>query len=279
MNVQTAAEFTIPGLETIKAYRLGNQAYVSKSQLCLATRGNKQTKPISEWLDTCVQPSDTNGSQSFPQGFDAGVHETLIPNNEGKSFTTAHLINPMTAYQWFLHEADNRSAKVRERAMKLIISVGAVGFDTLVKQACGLEYSPAASMQEWFKLQPTHETAEPINQLKEVLVGLGYKDRTKRMGELINEFFYNRLPVDVFNQCKELKREYYAKHNTWCGPSMFQCLSADVQQQFNVFAGAALTLINSNKDNLLQLNTREIIQALDRVFPRYRVSYVPFANY
>lgn len=277
MNVQTAAEFTIPGLETIKAYRLNNQAYVSKSQLCLATRGNKQTKPINAWLDAGSNPSDTKGSQSFPQGYDTGYVSAFIPRTTG--LVEAHLINPMTAYHWLLHEADNRSAKVRERAMKLIISVGAVGFDTLVKQACGLEYSPAASMQEWFKLQPTHETAEPINQLKEVLVGLGYKDRTKRMGELINEFFYNRLPVDVFNQCKELKREYYAKHNTWCGPSMFQCLSADVQQQFNVFAGAALTLINSNKDNLLQLNTREIIQALDRVFPRYRVSYVPFANY
>lgn len=278
MNVQTAAEFTIPGLETIKAYRLNNQAYVSKSQLCLATRNHKSTQPLDSWLDAAADPSDTNGSQGFPQGFDAAQITVFVPRSQG-GLSEAHLINPLTAYQWILHETKNRSAKVRERATNLIISVGAVGFDTLVKQAAGVEYSPAASMQEWFKTQPTHEAAEPINQLKAVLVELGYRDRTKRMGELINEFFYNRLPVEVFEQCKELKREYYSKHNTWCGPSMFQCLSADVQQQFNIFAGAALTLIGSNTFSLRMLNTREIIQALDRVFPRYRVSYVPFANY
>ena len=278
MKVQTAAEFTIPGLEVIKAYRLDNQAYVSKSQLCLATRNHKDTKPINTWLNAAANPSDVKGSQGFPRGFDAAAIVAAVPRDQG-GFSEAHLIKPMTAYLWLLHEADNRSAKVRDRAMKLIISVGAVGFDTLVKQAAGIEYSPVASLQAWFKTQPTHETAEPINQLKKVLIDLGYRDRTKRMGELINEFFYNRLPVEVFEQCKVLKREYHAKHNTWCGPSMFQCLSTDVQQQFNIFAGAALTLINNNDFSISMMNTREMIQALDRVFPRYRASYVPLAKY
>jgi hypothetical protein len=40
-----------------------------------------------------------------------------------------------------------------------------------------------------------------------------------------------------------------------------------------------LTLINNNDFSISMMNTREMIQALDRVFPRYRASYVPLAKY
>ena len=159
--------------------------------------------------------------------------------------------------------------------MKLIISVGAVGMDTLVKEACGLSYSPQESFSDWMKLQPTHEKAGPINEVKELLVSYGYRDRSKRMGEIVNEIFYNRLPVDVFERLKEFKREYYAKHNSWCGPSLFQCLNKEVQDKFNAYASAALVLLHDDHE---VLNMTKIVQKLDRIAPRFRKSYIAFAN-
>jgi len=273
MNIKTATEFTIPGLEGINAYRVGDTGYVSKSQLCMATRNNDNTQPLNKWLDGATNPSDSNGSESFPQGFDGATLEAVVP--AGHTFSKAHLIRPFTAYHWFLHEAENRSAAVRDRAMKLIISVGAVGMDTLVKQACGLSYSPQESFSDWMKLQPTHEKASPINEVKELLVSMGYRDRSKRMGEIVNEIFYNRLPVDVFERLKEFKREHYAKHNSWCGPSLFQCLNKEVQDKFNAYASAALVLLH---DDYEILNMTEIVQKLDRIAPRFRKSYIAFAN-
>lgn len=274
MNIQTATEFAILGLEGINAYRVGDTGYVSKSQLCLATRDHKNTQPLDKWLDAVANPSDTNGSESFPQGFDAVAISAFVPSNNG-GFKEAHLIRPFTAYHWFLHEADNRSAAVRDRAMKLIISVGAVGMDTLVKEACGLSYSPQESFSDWMKLQPTHEKAAPINEVKELLVSYGYRDRSKRMGEIINEIFYNRLPVQVFDRLKEFKREYYAKHNSCFGPSLFQCLNKEVQDKFNAYASAALVLLH---DDYEILNMTKIVQKLDRIAPRFRKSYIEFAN-
>ncbi len=274
MNIQTATEFTIPGLEGINAYRVGNTGYVSKSQLCMATRGHKDTSPLNTWLNSAAaNPSDSNGSESFPQGFSAAALEAVVPHESGSK--VAHLIRPFTAYHWFMHEAGSTKAHIRDRAMKLIISVGAVGMDTLVKEACGLSYSPQESFSDWMKLQPTHEKAGPINEVKELLVSYGYRDRSKRMGEIVNEIFYNRLPVDVFERLKEFKREYYAKHNSWCGPSLFQCLNKEVQDKFNAYASAALVLLHDDHE---VLNMTKIVQKLDRIAPRFRKSYIAFAN-
>jgi len=272
MNFQIASEFSIPGLDGIKAYELNGHAYVSKSQLCLATRGNKTTAPISKWLDTATESSDTNGSQGFPQGFDTATLEVLVP--AGLSFTKAHLISPLIGYQWFLHEMKNRSAAIRDRATDLVIKVGAVGFDTMVKEACGVGYAPAESMSEWIKLQPTHEKAAPINAVKQKLLDLGYIDRTKRMGEMINDLFYNRLPAEVFNEIQRVKQEFRHKHNSWCGPSQFQVLTKDAQNALNTIAAAALVLLDT--DNYPGI--AEIVQKLDKIQPRHRKSLVAFAD-
>ena len=178
MDFQIASEFSISGLDGIKAYELNGHAYVSKSQLCLATRGNRNTKPISNWLDSAAFASGANGSQGFPQGKDSAafVEAHVMSSNGTKQ---AHLISPLIGYQWFLHEMKSTSEAIRERATELVIKVGAVGFDTMVKEACGVGYAPAESMSEWIKLQPTHEKAAPINAVKQKLLDLGYIDRTK----------------------------------------------------------------------------------------------------
>ena len=145
MDFQIASEFTIPGLDGIKAYELNGHAYVSKSQLCLATRGNKATEPFSKWLSTAAFASDTNGSQGFPQEKDTAQVTALVERGQG-GYSKAHLISPLIGYQWFLRDMKSTSAAIRERATDLVIKVGAVGFDTMVKEACGVGYAPAESI-------------------------------------------------------------------------------------------------------------------------------------
>ena len=59
----------------------------------------------------------------------------MMSSNGTKS---AHLVSPLQGYQLFLHEMKSKSAVIRKRATDLVIMVGAVGFDTLVKEACGV---------------------------------------------------------------------------------------------------------------------------------------------
>ena len=94
----------LPGL--IKAYGLNGHAYVSKSQLCLATRDHKDTKPINKWLDAVEFSSGANGSQGFPQGKDAAQTTAYVERGQG-SYSKAHLMSPLIGYQWFLHEMKN----------------------------------------------------------------------------------------------------------------------------------------------------------------------------
>jgi len=269
MDFQIASEFTIPGLDGIKAYELNGHAYVSKSQLCLATRDHKNTKPINKWLDAAAFASDTNGSQGFPQDKNAAafVKAHVMSSNGTKE---AHLISPLIGFQWFLHEMKSTSATIRQRATDLVIKVGAVGFDTMVKEACGVGYAPAESMSEWIKLQPTHEKAAPINAVKQKLLDLGYIDRTKRMGEIINDLFYNRLPTEVFDEIQRLKQEFRHPHNNWCGPSQFQVLTKDAQNALNTIAAAALVLLDTDHFR----GITEIVQKLDKIQPRHRKSFV-----
>ena len=273
MNFQIASEFSIAGLDGIKAYELNGHAYVSKSQLCLATRDHKNTQPIDKWLNAAASASGTKGSQGFPQGFDAAAFDKahVMSSNGTKQ---AHLISPLIGYQWFLHEMKNRSAAIRDRATDLVVKVGAVGFDTMVKEACGVGYAPAESMSEWIKLQPTHEKAAPINAVKQKLLDLGYIDQTKRMGEMINDLFYNRLPAEVFNEVQRVKQEFRHKHNSWCGPSQFQVLTKDAQNALNTIAAAALVLLDT--DNYRGIT--EIVQKLDKIQPRHRKSFVAFVD-
>ena len=273
MDFQIASEFSIAGLDGIKAYELNGHAYVSKSQLCLATRGNKATERFSKWMRTAAFSSGANGSQGFPQdkGTAAFVEAHVMSSNGTKQ---AHLISPLIGYQWFLHEMKSKSAAIRERATELVIKVGAVGFDTMVKEACGVGYAPAESMSEWIKLQPTHEKAAPINAVKQKLLDLGYIDRTKRMGEMINDLFYNRLPAEVFNEVQRVKQEFRHKHNSWCGPSQFQVLTKDAQNALNTIAAAALVLLDT--DNYRGIT--EIVQKLDKIQPRHRKSFVAFVD-
>ena len=87
-------------------YRRSGHAYVSKGQLCLATRNDKSTKPLNKWLDSAAFASDTNGSQGFPQDKDSAafVKAHVMSINGTKE---AHLISPLIGYQWFLHEMKN----------------------------------------------------------------------------------------------------------------------------------------------------------------------------
>lgn len=273
MDFQIASEFSIAGLDGIKAYELNGHAYVSKSQLCLATRDHKDTKPINKWLDAAPFASGARGSQGFPQDKDAAQATAFVERGQG-GYSEAHLMSPLVGYQWFLHEMKSTSAAIRERATELVIKVGAVGFDTMVKEACGVGYAPAESMSEWIKLQPTHEKAAPINAVKQKLLDIGYIDRTKRMGEMINDLFYNRLPADVFNEVQRVKQEFRHKHNSWCGPSQFQVLTKDAQNALNTIAAAALVLLDT--DNYRGI--AEIVQKLDKIQPRHRKSFVAFAD-
>jgi len=77
---------------------MGDKGYVSKSQLCMATRNNKQTKPITDWLDTAANLSDANGSEGFPQGFDGAQIEVVVPRSQGGT-SVAQLLSPFTAWE------------------------------------------------------------------------------------------------------------------------------------------------------------------------------------
>ncbi|MDC2993673.1 hypothetical protein OAZ88_00070 [bacterium] len=68
------------------AVRIAEPSEVSKSQLCLATRDHKDTKPINKWLDAAAVASGTNGSQGFPQDKDAaGLDGATFANNANGS--------------------------------------------------------------------------------------------------------------------------------------------------------------------------------------------------
>jgi len=69
----------------VSAVRIAEPSRVSKSQLCLATRNDKSTKPLNKWLDPAAFASDTNRSQGFPQDKDPAAFEGL----DGELFASA----------------------------------------------------------------------------------------------------------------------------------------------------------------------------------------------
>jgi hypothetical protein len=114
----TAAEFKIPGLDDLYAYRVGTQAYLSKSQVVIATRGtDKMVASLDKYLAALAgadDPSHTSRSAGNHDALAGAAVDAVVPHQSGSKI--AQLISPQIATQWFLKELSNRSEAVRKRA-------------------------------------------------------------------------------------------------------------------------------------------------------------------
>jgi hypothetical protein len=276
LAMQTAAEFTIPGLDDLYAYRVGMQAYLSKSQVVIATRGtDKDIKALDSFLQKFTGAADrsrANGSGEISDAFAGAAVDAVVPHQSGSK--VAQLITPQIATQWFLKELSNRSEAVRKRAGERVAAFAAVGLDTLCREACGLTHSPAASLAAFFKAQATHEKADPINELKAELRKHGYRDNNRMMGMFINDMFYNRLPADVYAEMLSVRKEQRADHSFF-GPTNWQVLSPDVQEVFRNTANMFKLLIAKETRERRAWTLSSLIKEIDSIQPRHRSSYVP----
>lgn len=276
--LQTAAEFKIAGLDDLYAYRVGNQAYLSKSQVVIATRGtDKNIRDLDAFLQKfggATDRSHTNGSGGISPQFGGATIEAVVPVDGGRTSTVAKLISPQIAAKWFLKELGNRSEAVRKRAGERVAAFAAVGLDTLCREACGLTHSPSASLAAFFKVQATHEKADPINELKALLVRNGYQDNRRMMGMLINDMFYNRLPRKAYEEMLKVRKEQRMDHSFF-GPTNWQVLSTETQDVFRSTANMFKLLIQKESRERGCWTLTALIKEVDNIQPRYRSSYVP----
>ncbi|GCE65721.1 hypothetical protein OMCYN_01667 [cyanobiont of Ornithocercus magnificus] len=272
-SLPIADEYSIPSLPELCAYRLGDTGYLSMRQVVASTRGNMDTRSLKRWLNSGAKPLQGKGSDALERNLNGSQIPVLIRRPDG-STTKATLIPCATVVRWLIFEARNHSPQIRGRATGLLVRTGTVGLDSLVAEACGVKTSALVTMSAWVLSRPTDAPAVPITQVKRELIALGYRDRCARMGCMVNDLFYNRLPEGVLPELKRIRRYWYQyRYGQKClGPTQFEFCHSNVHAFFNQLAGAAIVLI---KDTRHSFSIREIVWLLDKIAPRTRHSLVP----
>ncbi len=271
----------LPGLG-LNAYEVEGRAYVSMSEIVKATRNADNTQPLNTWLDGAAQPSDVNGSQSFPQAPDGAAFECNVPHESGSK--VAKLFSPSVAWHWVLHELTNRSEAVQKRALKLVQVVGAAGFETITQEALGLRVSVEENLNAAVRLQADLTIKAPdIQRLKLAM----YKSMLPHAGfESTFDLPKNDMYYPIFNEIKKVVNSVYARldqgvleaidvvkkntpHKAYKRPTKYSCLTEEARQALKPVINAYITAFSMLQTPGTALDVDRIIKSIDRVYPRY----------
>jgi hypothetical protein len=166
-----------------------------------------------------------------------------------------------------------KKTKAGEYARTQLKAISGVAIDLILKKEAGLVSEETtkeidASIAHFFKAIPGAEKADPINELKDLLIANGQKDRCKRMGILVNELVYNRLPKVVYDEmilrCGGWRRSSFKTN--------WQQLSEQTQKRIEDILVVAKVFIEDEMAEGQIFNFAPVIQKLDRVMPRHRTS-------
>lgn len=276
----------LPGLG-LNAYEVEGRPWVSMSEIVKATRNNDDTRKLTAWLSGDANPSGTNGSQGFPQGFGGDAFECDVPRPDG-SHISAKLFSPAIAWHWILNELTNRSAAVQQRALKLVQVVGAAGFETMCQEVLGLRATVEENLHGALRLQADLEKKAPdIQRLKLALYQVLLPEmKLKTIHDLpkndihhpifnviktmINESVYRRLDEGVLDGLNVVQKRSPRKYGNRKA-SKYSCLTDEAHR-------ALKPVINAHIVALKQIqhlpatadDIRRVVTALDSVYPRYK---------
>ncbi len=171
---------------------------------------------------------------------------------------------------WHFAEKNTAGGK---RAKVMLKSLAGVSLDLILKKEAGLLTEETAnevdaSIAKFFKADPGTEKADSIQGLKELLIANGQKDKCRRMGQLVNEFVYNRLPKPVYDELVSRSGAYRGMldHTKW------QHLDDSTQKRIDDIISVAAMLIRREMREGQILNFAPVIKDLDEVMPRHRSS-------
>ena len=205
-----------------------------------------------------------------------GILPVTVKATEGKREQLALAMTQELFIQMLWHFSEKNTTGGK-RAKLLLKGMAGVGLDMILKKEAGLLSDEGAkevdeSVAKFFKPLPGNEKAGSINRLKELLIANGQKDRCARMGILINELVYNRLPVAVYEELinRSGQRRGFLDHTKW------QYLDPSTQQRIDDIIVVAEMLIRKEMQTGQIFNFAPIILDLDQVMPRQRHSgYAP----
>ena len=199
-----------------------------------------------------------------------GISPVLVHNGRMEQVALAMDQDTFTNLLWQYAE---KKTKAGEYARTQLKAISGVAIDLILKKEAGLVSEETtkeidASIAQFFKALPGNEKADPINEIKELLIANGQKDRCKRMGVLINELVYNRLPLPVYDEmvqrCGGWRRSTFKTN--------WQQLSPDTQKRIEDILTVAKVFIEDEMEEGQIFNFAPVIQKLDRVMPRHRSS-------
>lgn len=274
---------TLPGLG-LNAYEVDGRAYVSMSEIVKATRPTtNDTTHLTKWLKGGSNSSDVNGSQGFPQGFEGGCFECLIPR-EDRGHTKANLFSPQVAWHWILNELTNRSKPVQARALNLVQVVGAAGFETVCQEALGLRVSVEENLTAAVRLQADLSVKAPdIQRLKlamyqallpyaefESIADLPKDDRRYPIFKEIQQVLaslYARLDEGVIDAIRVVQKSTPKKHGR--PATMYSCLTEEARTALKPVINAYITAFRMTQAPATVLDVKRIIETIDGLYPRY----------
>jgi len=211
-------------------------------------------------------PSSTTDLGDFP-----GISPVLVE----RSSTGAVIAQAMDqdTFTQLLWQYAEKKTKAGEYARTQLKAITGVAIDLILKKEAGLVSEETTkeideSIAQFFKPIPGNEVADPINEIKELLIANGQKDRCKRMGILVNELIYNRLPAPVYD-------EMIKRVGGWRRASFktnWQTLSAATQKRIEDILTVARVFIEDEMESGPIFNWCPVIKKLDRVVPRHRSS-------
>ena len=197
---------------------------------------------------------------------------TVLVEVPGMPSKIAHAMDipTFTDLLWEYAQKDTAGGKYSKSMLKALTGVSA---ELKLKAEAGLLSEETtkeldAAIAQFFKPLPGNEKADPINELKELLITNGQTDRCKRMGVLINELVYNRLPAPVYDEmikrCGGWRRADFKTN--------WQTLSSATQKRIEDILVVAKVFIEDEMEEGQIFNFSPVIQKLDRVMPRHRSS-------
>ena len=220
-----------------------------------------------------LKKTSTNQSLSSAVGLEdlPGI-SLVVVEHPGTSPKVAHAMDEDTFTQLLWQYAEKKT-KAGEYARTQLKAITGVAINLILKKEEGLVSEETTreideSIAQFFKPIASNEKADPINEIKELLVANGQKDRCKRMGVLINELVYNRLPAPVYDEmiqrCGGWRRSSFKTN--------WQQLSSATQKRIEDILTVAKVFIEDEMVDGQIFNFAPVIQKLDRVMPRHRSS-------
>jgi len=210
-------------------------------------------------------PSSTADLSDLP-----GISPVLVFNGHMTTIGQAMSINTFVD---LLDIYAQKNTKAGRYARETLRNMAKVSVDLKLKAEAGLLVEETVkeldeSIAQFFKPIPGNEVADPINEIKELIIANGQKDRCKRMGVLVNELVYNRLPSPVYTEmvkrCGGWRRAAFKTN--------WQTLSTATQKRIEDILVVARVFIEDEMESGPIFNWTPVIQKLDRVMPRHRSS-------